>query len=274
MDKVIKKMIGMGFIVISLCFIACNTQGKTVDDKTPEEPKPKALELKKLEIGSQNFTELSSTKLLNASSVENDVEKVKVLAEADADVSITYTPTLDAEKNWSLEVGANTLTIRLTRGEEAPVVYTINLVRKAKQQGELFNGITAIKTATSEYGTTFPKNFNEWRETLLKKEDNKLYCIIESIYPEEYLGFIFILKEGLKIEKVEQKSMTATEWTKMYFTKDEMVNQNTTTPYRVYYFTKYSFSKTHAEQASVKLTYKDGKSDEFIVKAKNGVITE
>lgn len=273
MNKIFNKFVGIIFIV-SICFLSCNQANKTSDNKKEDEEKPKALELKKLEIGSQNFTELSSTKLLNASSVENDVEKVKVLAEADADVSIAYTPALDAEKNWSLEVGANTLTIRLTRGEEAPVVYTINLVRKAKQQAELFNGIEAIKTATSENGTTFPKNFNEWRETLLKKEDEKKYCIVDSIYPEDYLGFIFILKAGIEIDKVEQKSMTATEWTKMYFTKDEMVNQNTTTPYRVYYFTKYSFSKGYAEQASVKLTYKDGKSDEFIVKAKNGVITE
>ena len=273
MNKIFNKFVGIIFIV-SICFLSCNQANKTSDNKKKDEEKPKALELKKLEIGSEKFTDLSLKKLLNASSVENDVEKVKVLAEADADVSITYTPTLDAEKNWSLEVGENTLSIKLKRGEETPVVYTINLVRKAKQQGELFNGITAIKTATAEHGTIFSKNFNEWRETLLKKEDEKKYCVIDSIYPEDYLGFIFILKEGLKIEKVEQKSMAATEWVKMYHTKEERVTQNTNTPYYVYYFAKYSFSKGYSEQASVKLTYKDGKSDEFIVKAKNGVITE
>lgn len=273
MNKIFNKFVGIIFIV-SICFLSCNQANKTSDNKKEDEEKPKALELKKLEIGSEKFTDLSLKKLLNASSVENDVEKVKVLAEADADVSITYTPTLDAEKNWSLEVGENTLSIKLTRGIEVPVIYTIKLIRKAKQQGELFNGITVIKTATAEYGTTFPQDFNEWRETLLKKEDDKLYCIIESIYPEDYLGFIFILKEGVKIEKVEQKSMNATEWIKMYHTKEERVVQNTATPYRVYYFAKYSFSKGHAEQASVKITYKDGKEDEFVVKAKNGVITE
>ena len=68
--------------------------------------------------------------------------------------------------------------------------------------------------------------------------------------------------------------MNATEWIKMYHTKEERVVQNTATPYRVYYFAKYSFSKSHAEQANVKITYEGGKEDEFIVKAKNGVITE
>ena len=272
MIKFFKGFICISFIVV-VCFLSCKTQGKTPDEKKTDED-PKILELKKLEIGNQKFLGLSSIKLINANSVENDVEKLKVLAEADAGVSITYTPTLDAEKNWSLEVGENTLSIKLTRGIEVPVIYTIKLIRKAKQQGELFNGITVIKTATAEYGTTFPQDFNEWRETLLKKEDDKLYCIIESIYPEDYLGFIFILKEGLKIEKVEQKSMNATEWIKMYHTKEERVVQNTATPYRVYYFAKYSFSKGHAEQANVKITYEGGKEDEFIVKAKNGVITE
>ena len=272
MIKSFKGFICISFIAV-VCFLSCKTQGKTPDEKKTDED-PKILELKKLEIGNQKFLDLSSTKLINANSVENEVEKVKVVAEADAGVSITYTPTLDAEKNWSLEVGENTLSIKLTRGIEVPVIYTIKLIRKAKQQGELFNGITVIKTATAEYGTTFPQDFNEWRETLLKKEDDKLYCIIESIYPEDYLGFIFILKEGVKIEKVEQKSMNATEWIKMYHTKEERVVQNTATPYSVYYFAKYSFSKGHAEQASVKITYKDGKEDEFVVKAKNGVITE
>ena len=275
MSKLIKRLIVLGFVVL-VGFSSCNTQVKQKDDKNPDEKKDetKVLELKKLEIGSQKFLDLSSTKLINANSVENEVDKVKVIAEATPDVDIKYTPDIGIEKSWNLEVGENTLSIKLTRGVETPVVYTIKLLRKGKNEGSLFNGIIAIKTATAEYGTTFPQNFNEWKDTLLKEENGKKNCIIDSIYPEDYLGFIFILKTDVELEKFEQKSMNATEWIKMYHTKDERVNQNTATPYRVYYFAKYSFSKGYAEQASIKLAYKDGREDEFILKAKNGVISE
>ena len=55
MNKIFNKFVGIIFIV-SICFLSCNQANKTSDNKKEDEEKPKALELKKLEIGSQNFT--------------------------------------------------------------------------------------------------------------------------------------------------------------------------------------------------------------------------
>ena len=275
--KILKSLCVFTIILVLMFCVSCKldkNSKKPANQIIPEKPEQKpVLELKELKVGKTTFTDLSSSKLLNADSVENETEKVKVVAKADSDVEITYTPQLDSEGFWPLtQVGENTLEIKLTRSNEAPIVYTIKLLRHEKANGDVFNNITAIRSAFVEYSTEFPANFQSYSEASIQNENGKKYCILNgSIDPQDYLGFIFVLKDGCEIDKVEQKSMGATNYVKIYNTKDEIVKENTPKPYRVYYLAKYSFSKGRAEEASIKITYKDKKEDEFIIKAKDGI---
>ena len=274
------------FFCFLVIFASC-TQGKTNNDNTGgkdngisqnppnQQPETKpSLYLTRLEVGESRFVDLESNKMLNAKSVANDVEKVEVIAEASEGANIEYIPALKDKKFWELtQVGQNTLSIKLTKDDLSPQIYTVNILRRAVESGKVFSHIARIYTGTAENGKAWSKDFSSYKEALIEKDAEKKYCMLDAIYPEDYLGFIFVL-DGGEISKVEGKSMNASSYEKMYYTLDEIVSEGTATPYRVYYFAKYSFSKQFSETASVKVTYKDNTEDEFVVKAKQGIISE